>query len=183
MVQDAGTDALLPDALVTIRASNETTILDQKRTNSVGEVVFSLDAGTYYRTVSALGYSTASAAAFVVAGNASLTVELTALAVSPPSSDEFVTLYGDLFLDAAAQEDATITGSIAEADLPTVLGTYGLNSGADRTATADAAGRWELELQRGIRYRITAPAYGLRDEPLTMPTGVESVTLVLLLEA
>lgn len=180
-VRRSDTLALLRDALVTIRASNGTTIRDQKRTNDLGVAVFALDAASYFRTVSALGYSSAGPTSFTVAANGTVTVDLTPLTVSPPSSDEFVTLYGDLYLDATAQEDAVVTASIADEDLPAVLGDYGLNSGADREGTANGSGRWEIELQRGVRYRITSAAYGLRDQPVTMPTDVDEVSLVSLL--
>jgi hypothetical protein len=100
---------------------------------------------------------------------------MTALPVSEPGSGDLCTVYGDAFIDGTPDEGATVTASIALEDLPTFVGDVML-SGEIRTATAIENGRWELQLVRGKRYRITAQAYGLNEAAVTIPDE-DSVTL------
>lgn len=174
-VRDSETLAAIRRARVTIRASDGTTRVDQRDTSNAGLAAFNLDAGTYYRQVSAPGYAAATLDDFTVSADTEITIDLDPLPVSEPASGDLCTVYDFLYVDGTPDEGATITASIAQEDLPTYTDDV-LISGETRTATADTNGRWELQLVRGKVYRITALAYGLNETAVEIPDE-DSATL------
>lgn len=91
----AGSDPAIPipDVAVTLLNADETVILDQKTTNSLGQVVFSQNAGTYILRHRKAGYSFADDVAEIVAADVVHICEGTVLAYPVNQFPDMQTLH------------------------------------------------------------------------------------------
>lgn len=179
-VRDSATLANLPDALVTVKDSTNTTTVDQKRTDANGQAVFSLDDATYKVSVVAQpGYSSLAAQTLVVDGNETVTYSLDPLASNTPSPGTRtvnVYVYGPT---GAAVSGKAVTARVI-ADLSSIDSAVLLDT--TTSGTSDANGRVQLQLVTSDQFTNGDGYYEIKIEDagtyrVQIPAGSGAVNL------
>lgn len=151
LIRDADSLAPLANALVTVKGSDDTTLIDQGRTDDTGHISFSLDAGTYSIHAAVVpGYASLAAQALTVAGSGSTTYGLTAITASAPAAPGLCVLQC-FALGASGQ---ALTGAVFTARLKDTNQAVGgaLLSQQILTGTTNGEGYAELQLVQGGQF-------------------------------
>jgi hypothetical protein len=161
-VEDDITSSPVPAVQVQIRNETETTLLATQETDSIGEVGFLLDDGTYKVRLRKLGaYTFSNPETLVVSGTTQDTYQGTIISPSAPPSADTCVLSGTT---RDAQEQPTpveVIAELVEARNFTDGGAQVIK-GPVSVWSRDSDGYWEMVLTRSSSYRDASVVYSIR---------------------
>jgi hypothetical protein len=172
-VQD-GTPAAVPGMNVNVYNSGNTVFLCAGTTDSNGQVVFALDAGTYKLRLFKLGIATTSADLTVSSdATQTATVSVAATSVTAPSTPSACKLFADFVeLDGTAMANLVVR-------VENLFQTNMSIGERETKYTTDSAGHVEFDVVQGTKIRVSFISTSFTRE-LTVPATTTSNLLTLM---
>jgi len=183
-IRSQTTSGTLVGARVSLKDGTDTSVLDQKTTDTSGLVRVSVDTGSYRLHVGQLaGYDTLAAQSLSVSDNQGVTYYLTPHQPGAPASPGLCTVYGYVLVGNTPVTGATVTAKLVSKG---AIADNVLLSIQTLTATTDANGYFELGLIRSdqvtqgeAEYKVVIVTSGV-NQTVTIPnqTSVNVSTLL-----
>lgn len=178
----AGTPKIA-DAQVTVKNSADDTIIAQLTTDANGQVVFSLDNGSYKLHKQKLSsYSFTNPETLTVSGTTTLTVIGTPLSVDAPAVPDICRLYIRPYNPDGTPEETTLTGNdyIKIIILPEIDSGAIAYEGQTVAFTWDASNAlWYVDMPQGATVEINIPSAGYDEFQAVVPsTTTADITLL-----
>ena len=157
-VQDTNnSNAVVPNVAINVFNSNKSAIITYGKTNTLGQISFSLDPGSYTVTGYRAGHSFTDASATVTdtggSTSQSLTFSSASLSVSAPTTPGICRVYADFISQAGAAVSGVRISVTNLFDPPNAFGLSVIEKVTHYTT--DSAGHVEMDIVQGLTVRIS----------------------------
>ena len=184
-VDTANSDTPIPGMLINIWNSESTSLLTYATTDSLGQMSFSIDPGSYVAKCFKAGVSVSDQAFTVISSSSptqSFTIEAETVAVSAPSAPDLCRLYAD-FIDQAGSAVAGFKVTVTNLFSDQSDSSSGLSIvGNSVTYETNSLGHVEFDIVIGAKIQISLVGTGLTRE-ITVPNQATGNILTLLGDA